>query len=203
MIRCDQTTRIFRSGTTVPVRLLQEALVNFVFKQISQFRSFGKCVWTLCIPEPGSTFCSRLHWQVHEKNLEVPRYPGSGFHRNALTGTTFIDQILSDLLQPIRQIHVVVSLRISSREELESSRCSGFLSTTSLLFDFIMPRVSPYGSSLVLPLQSGTGFSVYRGLCAQVTRNSSLILSLLEEVGDAPLERNSLPAINQGVRMAQ
>ena len=31
-------------GTTVPVRLLQEALVIFVLKQISQFRSFGKWV---------------------------------------------------------------------------------------------------------------------------------------------------------------
>ena len=29
-------------GTTVPVRLLQEALVIFVFKQISQFVYFGK-----------------------------------------------------------------------------------------------------------------------------------------------------------------
>ena len=31
-------------GTTVPARLLQEALVIFVFKQISQCGSFGKCV---------------------------------------------------------------------------------------------------------------------------------------------------------------
>ena len=43
-------------GTTPPLRLLQEALVIFVFKQISQFGSFGKCVNTLCSPEPGSTF---------------------------------------------------------------------------------------------------------------------------------------------------
>ena len=31
-------------GTTVPARLLQESLVIFVSKQISQFGSFGKCV---------------------------------------------------------------------------------------------------------------------------------------------------------------
>ena len=43
-------------GTTVPVRLLQDAFVIFVFKQISQFGSFEKCVSTLCSPELGSTF---------------------------------------------------------------------------------------------------------------------------------------------------
>ena len=37
-------------GKTVPVRLLQEALVVLVFKQISQFGSFGKNVYTLCLP---------------------------------------------------------------------------------------------------------------------------------------------------------
>ena len=38
-------------GTTVPVRLLQEALVIMVLKQMSQFRSFGKWVWILCWPK--------------------------------------------------------------------------------------------------------------------------------------------------------
>ena len=42
-------------GPTVPVRLLQEVLVIFVFKQISQFGSFGKWAYTLCLREPGST----------------------------------------------------------------------------------------------------------------------------------------------------
>ena len=37
-------TKMSALGTTVPVRLLQQALVIFVFKQISQFGSFGKCV---------------------------------------------------------------------------------------------------------------------------------------------------------------
>ena len=35
-------------GITVLARFLQEALVILVFKHISQFGSFGKCVNTLC-----------------------------------------------------------------------------------------------------------------------------------------------------------
>ena len=42
--------------TTVPARLLQETIVIIVLKQISQFGSFEKCVYTLCLPETGSTF---------------------------------------------------------------------------------------------------------------------------------------------------
>ena len=38
-------------GTTPPMRLLHGALVILVFWQISQFRSFGKWVWTLCLPK--------------------------------------------------------------------------------------------------------------------------------------------------------
>ena len=57
---CDpqllKTPKFSALGTTVPLRFLQEALVIFVFKQMSQFGSFGKCVWTLCLPEPCSTF---------------------------------------------------------------------------------------------------------------------------------------------------
>ena len=56
VIRCDQTPRCSALGTTVSARLLQETFVIFVIKQISQFGSFGKCVNTLCLPEPGSTF---------------------------------------------------------------------------------------------------------------------------------------------------
>ena len=39
-----KSPKIAALGTTVPARFLQEALVIFVFKQISQFGSFGKCV---------------------------------------------------------------------------------------------------------------------------------------------------------------
>ena len=41
---------------TALARLLQEGLVISVFKHISKFGSFGKCVNTLCVPEPGSTY---------------------------------------------------------------------------------------------------------------------------------------------------
>ena len=43
-------------GTTVLARLLQEALVIFVFTQIFQLGFFGQCVKTLCLHEPSSTF---------------------------------------------------------------------------------------------------------------------------------------------------
>ena len=48
-------------GTTVPARLLQEPLVIFVLKQMSQFRSFGKWVQILCLLGR-YYFCSRLQW---------------------------------------------------------------------------------------------------------------------------------------------
>ena len=38
-------------GTAPPIRLLHGALVILVFWQISEFRSFGKWVWTLCLPK--------------------------------------------------------------------------------------------------------------------------------------------------------
>ena len=44
----------------------KEDLVIFVFKQISHFRSFGKCVHALCLPEPASTY---RRWK-HE--LQIP-----------------------------------------------------------------------------------------------------------------------------------
>ena len=55
MIGCDQVTKMFRYGRTVPERLLQEALVIFVFKQISQFRSLGCEYRILCSPGLGTT----------------------------------------------------------------------------------------------------------------------------------------------------
>ena len=44
-----KTPKFSARGTAVPARLLQEALVNFVLKQMSQFRSFGKRVKMLCL----------------------------------------------------------------------------------------------------------------------------------------------------------
>ena len=70
-------------GTTAPARLLQEALVIFVFKQISTFGSFGKCVCTLCLPEPGSTF-ARGSIGSSWDDLEVFRLPWSGFPQGSV-----------------------------------------------------------------------------------------------------------------------
>ena len=61
-------------GTTVPVRLLQEALDIFVFKQISQFVYFGKWVKTLCLPD--TTFAQRLEGNSREA-LEASRCSGT------------------------------------------------------------------------------------------------------------------------------
>ena len=44
VICCNQVTNLSALGTTVPVRLLQAALVILVRLQISQFRSFWKTV---------------------------------------------------------------------------------------------------------------------------------------------------------------
>ena len=46
-------------GTTLPIRLLHGALVILVLWQISQFRSFGKWVWTLCLPKSTLLVCSK------------------------------------------------------------------------------------------------------------------------------------------------
>ena len=50
VICCYQVTIFSARGTTSPVRLLHGALVILVVWQISQFRSFGKCVKTLWLP---------------------------------------------------------------------------------------------------------------------------------------------------------
>ena len=43
-------------GTTLPTRLLHGAFVMLVLWQISQFRSLGKWVWTLCLPRSSRLF---------------------------------------------------------------------------------------------------------------------------------------------------
>ena len=43
-------------GTASPLRLLHKALVILVLLQISQFRSLGKWVWTLCLPKSSRLF---------------------------------------------------------------------------------------------------------------------------------------------------
>ena len=66
---------------------------NFVF--------FGKCVYTLCLPEFGSTLargCIGNSWEELEVSWTLARFL-RGSKR-----TTFIDQNFSALLQPVRQV---------------------------------------------------------------------------------------------------
>ena len=69
-------------GTTVPARLLQEAFDIFVFMEISQLGSFGKCENTLWLPEPGSTFARDSIGNSWDE-LEVSRCLGAGFPRGS------------------------------------------------------------------------------------------------------------------------
>ena len=49
----------------------------FVFNHVSQLVSFRKCVFSLCLPEPGSTF-ARGSIGVHETNWKCPQSSASG-----------------------------------------------------------------------------------------------------------------------------
>ena len=95
-------------GTTVPARLLQEALVIFVFKQISQFGSFGRCENTLCLPEPRSTFARGSIGNSWEE-LAVSRYPSS---RYPVALKDYVHRLnsLSEILQPVRQVMQRIAL---------------------------------------------------------------------------------------------
>ena len=55
-------------GTASPVRRLHGALAILVLMQMSQFRSFGKWVWILCLPTLLSLAALML---IHEKSSQV------------------------------------------------------------------------------------------------------------------------------------
>ena len=63
-------------GTASPVRFLQGALVILVHLQISQFRSFGKWIKTLCLPEPDTAFARGSNGNSWEE-LEASRCSGT------------------------------------------------------------------------------------------------------------------------------
>ena len=67
-------TNVSALGTTAPVRLLQEALVIFVLKQISRFQSSGKWVKMWCLL--GTTFARGFKGYSWEE-LEHSRCPGT------------------------------------------------------------------------------------------------------------------------------
>ena len=92
MIHSFQITRFSALGRTVPARILQEALVIFVFKQISQFWSFGKCVQTHCAyPNPVPLLLA-TPLVIHEKNWKCLDVHATGFHvalQELLSSTKF------------------------------------------------------------------------------------------------------------------
>ena len=96
-------------GTTVPARLLQEALVIFVIKQTDiAIRVLRKvCVDTMLTRNPFH-FCSRLHWQFMRRIGSV--LTSLLWVSPKLYWSTFINQILSEFLLPIKQLMQYISL---------------------------------------------------------------------------------------------
>ena len=122
------------------------ALVILVFKHISQFGSFGKCVNTLCIPEPGSTYARGSiggSWDELEVSaLLCIRSPRSS----------------SEVLSSIK-----FSLNSSSQSgnSCDISLCTCFDSLFLFWFSVSVESCngSPRSSSFVPPLLSDTGVS--------------------------------------------
>ena len=103
----------------------------FVFKQISQFGSIGKCVYTLCSTETGSTFARRS------------------------TGASW--QELEVLWSP----YWYLQLSIGNLCDISCCTSSPSPFTFLNLVSLDSCSVSPRSSSLTLPLLSGIVFSVY------------------------------------------
>ena len=121
-------------GWTVPARLLQEALVIFVFKQISQFGSF----------EPGSTFAHDSIGNSWEECLDpqAQGFPVAHYvHRTkfSLKSCSHSSKSCDRFALYFFASSVLFWFSVSV------GSCSGF----------------PRSSSLVLPLLSGAGFWVY------------------------------------------
>ena len=81
-------------GTAPPVPLLHGALVILVRLQISQFRSLGKWVWTLCLPKS-----SRL---VGSKDGSWEELACESLCSGTLSST----EIFSEFLQPFRDVGI-------------------------------------------------------------------------------------------------
>ena len=124
-------------GTIVPARILQEALLIFVFKQISKFGFLGKCVWTLCLPGPG-TISARD--SIGSSWKELGKY---------WCDWTFLSTRFS-----LKSWSHSGKSRNSSR--CNSSSSSWFVCSVSVGLCIGFPR----SSALVLPLLSVAGFSL-------------------------------------------
>ena len=112
-------------------------------------------------------FCSRLHWLFMRRtgSVSMSRRRVSPW----LQRTTFIDQMFSDLLQPVwHAINCCLLLRVLYFVfSVSVGLCTGF----------------PRSSSLVLPLLSGTGFSASR-----LTSNTESCDEDVEDVGVGVVE---------------
>ena len=71
VICCYQITKNSARITTLPIRLLHGALVIVALWQISQFRSFGKWLSTLCLPTSALLANVEKKKMIHEKNSRV------------------------------------------------------------------------------------------------------------------------------------
>ena len=143
-----KSPKVSAFGTTVPARLMQEDLVIFVFKQISQFASFGKWEKILCLPKPGSTI-ARDSIGNSKEELALSWSLGAGFHRGSKGLLSLTKISLNSCSQSGK----------SCKRSLCTSSCPSFL----ILFSVSVGLCSRFScsSSLVLPLLSDTGFSVY------------------------------------------
>ena len=94
VVYCDQITKIFWTRyDSANARLLHGALVIFVLWQISQCRSFGKRVSTLCLPK------SALLASVGSKD-------GSWEELACESLCSIIHEIFSEFLQPFRYVGI-------------------------------------------------------------------------------------------------
>ena len=87
-------------GTASPLRLLHGSLVILVRLQISQFRSLGKWVWTLCLPKSSRLFAvgsKESSWE--ELAWEPPC--------NGISSST---KIFPEILQPFRDLRIVTQV---------------------------------------------------------------------------------------------
>ena len=135
-------------STTVPARLLQEALVMFVFKQISQFGSFGKCEHVHCAcPSPVPLFFARDSIDNSWEELEVSRCPSAGF-----------PVALKDYFH---RPNFLWTLPASPASHARDHSCT---SPSPFLFKFsvfaCLGNGFPGNAALTLPLLSPAGFSV-------------------------------------------
>ena len=68
LIRSCQVTRNFRSGHKCTSTSSARSPHYFCLQADIAIGSFGKCAYTLCVPEPGSTYALATPLVIHEKN---------------------------------------------------------------------------------------------------------------------------------------